>query len=158
MAQKTATLLARDTYLDLVRAHERLTGEFADLFREHGLTAAQYNVLRILRGSPGGLETHEVVERMVARAPNITRLVDKREKKRYLRRERPRSDRRVITLHITREGLEVVELLRAPLAKRTAEAMSNLSPSEIEELIRLLNRLATIPNDRREGDQPEESR
>jgi DNA-binding MarR family transcriptional regulator len=92
-----------EALLTLIWAQDRIAQVANQPLRNVDLSSAQYNVLRILRGSPDGLPTREVVERMVTRAPNITRLVDKLEAKGYLKRRRISCDRRVIHLQIPLE-------------------------------------------------------
>lgn len=73
------------------------------------ISPEQYNVLRILRGvAPGGHPTLEIAERMVSRSPNISRMVEKMIRKGLIRRQRDRSDRRVILNRITPRGLKIM--------------------------------------------------
>ena len=75
------------------------------MIKSHGLTGAQYNVLRILRGAePEGLLCRGISERMISRDPDITRLLDRMEKRGLITRERQTEDRRVIKTRITPEG------------------------------------------------------
>jgi len=127
--------------LTLVRAAELVGGRVDRPVAATGISGAQYNVLRILRGSPEGLPTREVCGRMVTRAPNLTRLVDKLEAKGLLARIRSDEDRRVVTLRITDEGLRLVASLSEPIQTATLDAVRGLGPEEQSELIRLLNRL-----------------
>ncbi|MEM8709889.1 MAG: MarR family transcriptional regulator, partial [Planctomycetota bacterium] len=71
MAKRTKDHVARDTYLALVRANEQLQGSASSLFKSRGLTQAQYNVLRILRGAGGdGLPCQAIGERLITRVPD----------------------------------------------------------------------------------------
>src|SRR5919109_2342945 len=80
------------------------------------LTLHQYNVLRILRGShPAGLPSGEIANRMIARDPDITRLVDRLEKRDLVKRVRGRHDRRVVEVGITEKGLDLLRRLDAPV-------------------------------------------
>ncbi|MFH1277994.1 MAG: MarR family transcriptional regulator [Candidatus Eisenbacteria bacterium] len=108
----------------------------------HGLSGEQYNVLRILRGAGSeGLPTYHVVGRMVARAPNITRLTDKLQEKGLLRRIRSREDRRVTRLVVTDEGLRVLAELDEAIDRSTRRAMEGLAPHEIERFLDLLEKV-----------------
>jgi DNA-binding MarR family transcriptional regulator len=74
-----------------------------------GISPAQYNVLRILRGAgPAGLQTLAVRDRLVEEAPGITRLIDKLEKSQSVRRDRTGRDRRTVRVMITAAGLELL--------------------------------------------------
>jgi DNA-binding MarR family transcriptional regulator len=121
---------------------DRVGDEFERALRPHGLSMQQYNVLRILRGAgPEGLRTCDVVSRMVSRAPNITRLVDKLEDKRLVARRRSEGDRRAIRLRITAAGRRLVASLDDTVAAADARAMRGLTPRELGTLTELLDRL-----------------
>lgn len=108
----------------------------------HGLSLQQYNVLRILRGAGRqGLGTYEVAARMVSRAPNITRLVDKLEDKGLLERARSRSDRRVVELRISSAGRRLLARLDQPVQRADRQAMRGLRTAELRGLIALLDQL-----------------
>src|SRR5438067_12213601 len=82
----------------------------------HGITSQQYNVLRILRGAGlEGLPTLEIAERMIEQAPGITRLLDRLEAKKLVRRERPSDNRRQVLCYVTKAGLDLVRELDAPI-------------------------------------------
>lgn len=131
-----------ETFLTLMRTADRLSERVSAPLREVGLTAPQYNVLRILRGAePEGLRTYQVADRMVARAPNITRLVDHLEGKRLLSRKRSRSDRRVITLRISRTGTDLLARLDRPVNQAVKQAMRGLSGEQQRSLRTLLDGL-----------------
>lgn len=80
----------------------------SDLFRPFGISAQQYNILRILRGAKGRMNMHSVKERMIDRAPNATRLTDKLIAKGLVERERCEEDRRVVYVRISDKGLELL--------------------------------------------------
>lgn len=131
-----------EALLTLMRATDRVGERVERPFAEAGISGAQYNVLRILRGAgESGIQTYDVAERLVKRAPNITRLVDKLEAKDLLRRKRCDKDRRVVWLFLTPAGAELLDGLDAPLTQATHEAMAALSANELRELTGLLNKL-----------------
>lgn len=109
------------------------------VFEQHDITNQQYNVLRILRGAgPGGLPTLDIAERMIEQTPGITRLLDKLESKKLVRRERPSDDRRQVLCYITQAGLNLLRKLDAPLKEQASQALRALTPPELDALIRLL--------------------
>jgi DNA-binding MarR family transcriptional regulator len=119
----------------------------ADVVRRHGeqllapfeITQQQYNVLRILRGSlPNGLPTLEIARRMIEKAPGITRLLDRLERKRLVRRERRSGDRRQVICHATPKGLELLTTLDGEI-QRAVEPINRLSQNDLKWLIRLLD-------------------
>jgi len=131
-----------EALVTLAWAFDRVSHQANAPLCEAGLSPAQYNVLRILRGTPEGLQTHQVVERLVTRAPNMTRLVDKLEAKGLLSRHRSRADRRVVRLRITSAGLELLGKLEQPVEAATREAMDGLDEPDQRRLIDLLTNLA----------------
>jgi DNA-binding MarR family transcriptional regulator len=131
-----------ESFLTLARAWDVVAEQGKVPIAAAGLSVPQYNVLRILRGAePEGLQTYQVAERMVTRAPNITRLVDKLEAASLLTRARSTQDRRVVRLRITAAGMQLVESLDAPVDASIKSAMRGLGAGELEELRRLLDRL-----------------
>ena len=109
------------------------------IFDQHNITSQQYNVLRILRGA--GLErlpTLDIAERMIEQAPGITRLLDRLEGKKLVRRERPSDNRHQVLWYITKPGLDLLQELDTPVRSQDNQALHRLNQSEIEELIRLL--------------------
>jgi DNA-binding MarR family transcriptional regulator len=133
-AEEAAVALLRTT--DLVRRR------IAAVIEAHDVTTQQYNVLRILRGAGDqGLQTLELASRMIEQAPGITRLIDRLEAKKLVRRERPRGDRRCVICRITASGLELVARLDGPVRSADARAMACLDEAELAQLIGLLARV-----------------
>lgn len=131
-----------ESFLTLARAWDVVAERAQEPIAAASLSVPQYNVLRILRGAePEGLQTYQVAERMVTRAPNITRLVDKLEANSLLTRTRSKEDRRVVRLRITAPGMQLVESLDAPVNASVKDAMRGLGATELAELSRLLDRL-----------------
>ena len=96
----------QEAWLNLWRTYDRLKGIEDELFARHDLTAQQYNALRLLRGEhPQPLPTLALAERLVSKAPDITRLLDKLEARALVHRERPAANRRVVHVLITEQGL-----------------------------------------------------
>src|SRR5690349_12161715 len=94
--------------------------------KSHGLSPTQYNVLRILRGSgEQGRTCGEIGDRMITRDPDITRLLDRMEKRGLIRRERQSKDRRVILAYITPEGLDVLTRLDAVIPETIKGALGH---------------------------------
>lgn len=128
-------------YLELALTQDRLSGEFAPLFRECDLTHQQFNVLRILRGGEArGLPCQAIAERMVYRVPDITRLVDRLEAAGLVERARIAEDRRVVLVRITPAGRDVLATLDAPVLELHRAQFAHFTRKELLELIRLLNK------------------
>lgn len=126
--------------LNIARTADRFGICFTRLFREHGLTPSQYNVLRILRGEGKPLPILEVGERMLAVVPGITGLIDRLEALALVRRERCTDDRRVVFVAITPKGLEALAALDEPVEALHRRLLGHLSRDELGELSRLLEK------------------
>jgi DNA-binding MarR family transcriptional regulator len=108
------------------------------------LTLHQYNVLRILRGSqPSALPSGEIATRMISRDPDITRLVDRLEKRGLVARLRGRKDRRVVEVEITEKGLELLRSLDAHVDRFPRSVLGHLGPKKLEQLGVLIEQTLT---------------
>ena len=105
---------------------------------KHGLTRPQYNVLRILRGVyPEGHPRCEIAQRMIERAPDVTRLVDRLQAQGLVRRNRGGRDQRQAITRITPKGLKLLEAIQPDLELQTTQLMRDLGDKESHELSRL---------------------
>lgn len=125
-------------YLNVQRTASLLGRGISEVLRGSGLTRTQYNVLRILRGADGPLTCSEVGERMIARDPDVTRLLDRLEEKELVRRQRSAEDRRMVVSEITERGHELVDDLDEPVARVHEEQLGHLSDEELRTLSALL--------------------
>jgi DNA-binding MarR family transcriptional regulator len=129
----------QEAYLNLLRTADELAGEFARLFRAHGITDPQYNVLRILRGHGTKVATRRIAEEMVTREPDITRLIDRLEQVGMVKRERCRRDRRVVWVTITAKGSELLAKLDRPVLELHERQLGHLGRKKLLTLSRLLS-------------------
>jgi DNA-binding MarR family transcriptional regulator len=125
-------------FLDLVRTAELLSRPVAQLFKGKDLTPSQYNVLRILRGSPEGLTCGEIANRMITRDPDITRLLDRMEKRGLISRGREERDRRVVLTRIAAEGLDLLASLDQPVRDLHRRLLGHLGAERLVILRELL--------------------
>jgi DNA-binding MarR family transcriptional regulator len=131
--------LQQEVVIEILRTAAYVRRFGMRVFEQHDITNQQYNVLRILRGAdPGGLPTLDIAERMIEQTPGITRLLDRLEMKKLVRRERPSDDRRQVLCYITSVGLTLLRELDAPLKEQASQALRTLAPPELNGLIRLL--------------------
>jgi DNA-binding MarR family transcriptional regulator len=131
----------QEAVVGLLRTADTLRRALGKVVEPHGLTLQQYNVLRILRGAGDeGLPTLEIAERMIERAPGITRLLDRLEAKKLVRRQRCPTDRRQVLARISRPGLELLERLEDPMLAADA-LLGQLPRRRLELLIELLDDL-----------------
>jgi MarR family transcriptional regulator, 2-MHQ and catechol-resistance regulon repressor len=130
----------QEAMLNLVRTNDRFQFRFARLFREHGLTPSQYNVLRILRGEGKPLPCLEIADRMIAAVPAITGLIDRLEALNLVSRDRSTEDRRVVFVEITPKALDLLARLDQPVDDLHKKLISHLTRAELRELSRLLEK------------------
>src|SRR3954447_16074665 len=130
----------QEATLNIARTADRFGICFTRLFREFCLTPSQYNVLRILRGEGKPLPILEVADRMLAAVPGITGLIDRLEGMGLVARERSTEDRGVVFVAITARGLDLLGKLDEPEAALHRRLIGHLSPAELRELSRLLEK------------------
>lgn len=128
----------QEVALNLARTCDRQTSAFARLFKSHGISGAQYNVLRILRGAGEPLPCQEIAGRMITQLPDITRLVDRLEEAGLVERSRTPEDRRLVLTKITEAGLRLLAGLDEPVVQLHRAQLGHLTPDELTELNRLL--------------------
>jgi DNA-binding MarR family transcriptional regulator len=133
--------LEQEAYLSLGRTWSLLEHTVTEALNPHGITPTQYNVLRILRGAGDkGLCRSEVMERMIARVPDATRLLDRLEDAGLILRERSREDRRFVSTHITEEGLELLAELDGVVQDLHHRQFAAVDPEGLRMLIDVLER------------------
>ena len=133
---------AHAAVLALLRTADEVRRSIDELISPQGVSAEQYNVLRILRGAgPKGLPTLEIAARLLERNPGITRLVDKLEAKQLVLRKRCEMDRRQVFCTITKAGEDLVGNLDAPARNRNQQLFRGLTGPQLDALIDLLDRV-----------------
>lgn len=126
----------------LLRTADVVRRRFEAVLAETAITGQQYNVLRILRGAgTAGLPTLEIAERLIERAPGITRLIDRLETAGLVARERSTEDRRAVVCRATAKGLALLASLDAAVDEADEAALGMLSERERRELIRILDKI-----------------
>jgi DNA-binding MarR family transcriptional regulator len=131
--------LEQEAFLNILRTADHLDQGLAELLKPFGLTPTQYNVLRILRGAGArGLACRELGERMLTHDPDVTRLLDRLERRGLIARRRELHDRRVILTGITAEGLRLLEQLDAPVAELHRRQLGHLDEEQLRALVALL--------------------
>lgn len=134
---------ARSAYLALVQVHEALSSSVSALFKEHELTSAQFNVLRILvQGPTEGCSCQDIKEQLIHRVPDVTRLLDRMEAAGLVRRSRSETDRRVVRVRATARGRKRCEAMYEPLDALHEELFrGRLTRGELRDLDRLLRKV-----------------
>jgi DNA-binding MarR family transcriptional regulator len=144
---RTFDSLEQEVFLSLWRTYDRLRALEEELFAQYDLTPQQYNALRLLKSEhPNKIRTLDLAGRLVSRAPDITRMLDKLEQRGLIDRDRPADNRRVVRIGITEAGLALLRELREPLRQCHVRQLGHLSPKELKDLAVLL-RAARLPHE-----------
>lgn len=129
----------QEAFLSLWRTYDRLRALEDELFAQFDLTPQQYNALRLLRAEhPESLPTLTLAERLVSRAPDITRLLDKLEARNLIVRSRKPGDRRSVLIGITEPGIDLLDRVAEPLRECHARQLGHLPPADLQALTALL--------------------
>lgn len=149
MALKDEMVMSKDfrnnreeAFFALVRTAEAVHAPHDRLFRSHGLSSAQYNVLRILRGAdPDGCTCGEIDRRLLKRGPDVTRLIDRLKATGLVTRQRSQEDRRVVRVILTAEGHDLLARIEEPARTTLDEVMAGISEEEAGTVVEVLQRL-----------------
>jgi DNA-binding MarR family transcriptional regulator len=137
----------QEAYLALWRTYDRLRALEDELFARFELTAQQYNLLRLLRAAWPFLQpTLSLADRLVSRAPDVTRMIDKLEQRKLLTRTRSKEDRRTVLVAITDRGSALLDKIAEPLRECHERQLGHLSAAELKSLVALL-KLARDPHE-----------
>jgi DNA-binding MarR family transcriptional regulator len=130
----------QECLVGLLRTADVVRRRLVRVISPSGITLQQYNVLRILRGAGAeGMPTLEIGRRMIERAPGVTRLLERLVARHLVARGRTRADQRCVVCRITRDGLELLARLDAPVAAADRECLGELGRDEVPDLIQLLD-------------------
>lgn len=133
--------LAQEVYLNLWRTYDRLKAYEDELFARHELSAQQYNALRLLSAvHPATIPTLTLGTKLISRAPDMTRLLDKLEERGLVWRERQPDNRRVVQVGISPAGLALLEQLAAAVRDCHERQLGHLNDPALRQLIDLLTR------------------
>ncbi|MGE0607925.1 MAG: MarR family winged helix-turn-helix transcriptional regulator [Pirellulales bacterium] len=131
--------LEQEVFLNLWRTYDRLRLMEDELFARFDLTPQQYNVLRLLRTQlPDSRPTLWLAERLVSRAPDITRMLDKLEQRRLIARHRPADNRRTVLIDITSAGTGLLDKIDEPLRACHERQLGHLPAAELKRLAKML--------------------
>jgi DNA-binding MarR family transcriptional regulator len=133
--------LEQEAFLNLWRTYDRLRALEEELFSQFDLSAQQYNALRLLRAvHPQSMPTLALGAKLISRAPDMTRLLDKLEARDLVHRERRHENRRVVEVAITTEGLKLLKKLDPPVAACAKQQLGHLDARSLQSLTDLLHR------------------
>ena len=138
----SAAPLEARLFVALLKTADSLGQDAEQLVKSAGLTGAQYNVLRILRGAaPCGLACSNIGDRMISHDPDMTRLLDRMEKRGLISRERQTDDRRVIKTCVTSQGLDLLKTLDQPVRELHKRQFRHMPAARLKILAGLLEEL-----------------
>ena len=142
LQQRRFPSLADEAVVSLMVAAEHLDQAVAPIWERHGITADQYNVLRILRGVyPGGHPRNEVARRMIHRAPDVTRMLDRLVRGGLVARVRNADDRRESIATITKKGLALLDRIDPEVLAVQKAVTAALTEPKLRQLVRLCDAL-----------------
>lgn len=138
---------AQEAFLNMLIVADHLREKLDKVCGKHGITHGQYNVLRILRGVyPEGHPRCEISARLLERAPDVTRMVDRLEKEGYVERDRSTEDRRLSITRITKKGLKLIEKLTPEI-----ERMNNIFGKFTKQELRVVSEICERIYDEEQG-------
>ena len=135
--------LEETAFLELCRTTDLLSRRLSMLLKREDLSSNQYNVLRILRGSPDGLPCGEIGNRMITRDPDITRLLDRLEKRGLISRCRETKDRRMVMARIMPDGLKLLARMDEPVRDAHRAQLGHLGKERLQTMMQLLQSART---------------
>lgn len=132
---------AQETFLNLLLVADHLREKLERICAKHGITGGQYNILRILRGVyPEGHPRCEISARLLERAPDVTRMVDRLEKEGLVERERSQADRRLSLTRITKKGLKLIDKM-TPEMEEVIKTFGKFTKQELQIVSEICERI-----------------
>jgi DNA-binding MarR family transcriptional regulator len=138
---KPFSLLEEEATLSLVRTADVLFQRAGELLKPFDISPAQYNVLRILRGAKEALACGQIAERMVSRDPDITRLLDRMERRGLITRARDGQDRRVVKTEIHSKGLRLLEEIDPIIAAHHQRQFAGFGEKKLRQLVEWMDQI-----------------
>ncbi|HEX8817830.1 MAG TPA: MarR family transcriptional regulator [Terriglobales bacterium] len=130
--------LEEEVFVSVLRTGDVLSRKVEGVLKAADISPTQYNVLRILRGAAEGLPCKEIGNRMISRDPDITRLLDRLEKRKLISRKRETKDRRMVLTRITDAGMKMLAELDEPVLRAHWRTLGHLGEQKLGSLLKLL--------------------
>ena len=139
---KAMASIEEESLLNIVRTADVLLQSLTIVMKPYQLSPTQYNVLRILRGAgDAGVSCKDIGARLVARDPDITRLMDRLEQRGLIVRDRSKEDRRIVTHRLTQAGSDLVNELQRPLEALNKQLTGGIKPGDLRQLVDVLEQI-----------------
>ena len=143
LKQRRFENLAEEALVGVLLMGGQMMQQVNEVCERHGITHSQYNVLRILAGEPEGHPRCEIAKRLIDRAPDVTRLIDRLERSGLVERGWSRENRRHSIAKITPAGLKLLDTMRPDMCRLHQECSKGLTQDELKALVRIGNRLVS---------------
>jgi DNA-binding MarR family transcriptional regulator len=144
--------LEEEAFLNLLQTTQSLSRPMEALFKSSALSPAQFNVLQILRSAgEDGMPCGRISEQMITRDPDMTRLLDRLEKRQLIERSRDGDDRRVVRARITPEAIALLATLVEPLKQMHRRQLQHMNQDRLRALIELLEQARSQNHFQKEG-------
>ena len=129
-------------FIGLLVTSDHVRQQLEELCGARGITHTQYNVLRILRGvHPDGHPRFEIANRLISKAPDVTRLLDRLDRQGLIERTWRPDNRRHSIARITQKGLDLLDDLDLPMRRIVTKTMKRLTREQVAQLASLLDEL-----------------
>ncbi|QDS88589.1 Transcriptional regulator SlyA [Rosistilla ulvae] len=129
----------QEVFLHLWRTYDCLKAVEEQLFAQHDLSAQQYNALRLLQQvAPDGMQTMELGRRLISRAPDTTRMLDRLQKRGLIQRTRRVENRRVVEIGLTEQGHALLASMADAVLEMHRQQLGHLDSAQRHQLIDLL--------------------
>lgn len=145
--QRPFESLELEAVLNVIRTHAAFASDAAKIFKEHGISEPQYNVLRILRGHATPVSVYQIAGEMVSPHPDMPRLVDRLVAAELVTKTRCENDRRVVRVNLTKQGKAILEKLDQPLQALHRAQLGHMSEQQLRKLSELLFLARQRPDD-----------
>lgn len=137
----------QEAFLELWRTYDCLKMEEELVFGEFEISSQQYNALRLLKAAaPGAMAVSALGQRMITRAPDMTRMLDRLEQRALIARERRDDNRRVVEVSITEAGVALLQQIAEPIKDCHQRQLGHMNDEQLTQLIDLL-RAARLPHE-----------
>ena len=145
-SQYPASGSALRLYRSLITTMEVLRSQKGTLLKAHGLSETQYELLVILKYGPqDGLSCSHIAQHMICHDPDVTRILDRLEKRGMVARRRDPADRRIVVTRVLPTGLALLDIVEATIASLHAQQFAVLLPDELERLQTQITRMRPVP-------------
>ncbi len=137
---RPATVACQDTpFLDILKTADGIHRRYSEVMEPFGITFQQYNVLKIVRvAGTNGIPTTDIADSMIEASPGLTRLIDCLETKTLVERVRSSEDRRVVTCHVTKTGVALLEKMEGSVKKAEGSLLKTMTSEQLATLKTLL--------------------